>query len=250
MSALEDLLRDFASLEELEVEELAGYLLEHLNSLPAPEQDRLHLRNFCLAVAGKFFPEGRPEYEAAARILGEGWTWLEAHGLLTQHPGRDPGWFFISRRGKRLRTRADFLSFRRAGLLARERLHSEIARVAWPSFVRGEYETAVFASFKEVEVAVRRAGKFAATDIGVPLMRKAFSVPDGPLTDKSLIPAEQQSVSDLFAGSIGLFKNPSSHRHVAFSDPAEASELIGLASYLLRIVDSRTESDSGKPLDR
>src|SRR5688572_21339202 len=177
MSALENLARDPAAVEDLEVEELAGYVLEHLNQLPARgERQWLSLRRFSEFVR-RMVPESHPQRETVVRDVAEAWTWLEGQGLLTQHPEEDPGRVLISRRGEKLRTRADVSSFRRAGLLPKERLHEEIARVAWPSFLRGDYETAVFASFKEVEVAVRRVGKFSATDIGVPLMRKAFRVP-------------------------------------------------------------------------
>lgn len=235
MSALEELVRQKTPLWELEVEELAGYILEHLNELSERELDSLHLKGFSLGIAMKVLPDDRPSHAPIMKVLAEAWTWLQAQGLLTQHPDRDTGFFLVSRRGRKLPTRQDVTSFRKAGVLARERLHSDISAAAWSPFVRGEYETAVFASFKEVEVAVRKAGGYPDTDLGVPLMRKAFG-PTGPLTDQTLVTAEQEAMSNLFAGSIGLFKNPSSHRHVALSDPAEAAELIGFASYLRRLV--------------
>jgi Protein of unknown function (Hypoth_ymh) len=55
---------------------------------------------------------------------------------------------------------------------------------------------------------------------------------------KPYLPAEADDLSHLFAGAIGSYKNPSSHRHLAIS-AGEAAEMIVLASHLLKIVEDR-----------
>ena len=56
-----------------------------------------------------------------------------------------------------------------------------------------------------MEVAVRKVGDFEESDLGTKLMRNAFDVNFGPLTDSSRLPAERQAISDLFAGAVGLY---------------------------------------------
>ena len=103
--------------------------------------------------------------------------------------------------------------------------------------MRGDYDTAIFQSFKEVEVRVRQACGFGNDKIGTDLMRAAFHLDSGPLTDRNSVIGERQSSSDLFAGAIGIMKNPGSHRDTQLDDPQEAAEMILFANYLLRVVD-------------
>jgi hypothetical protein len=59
------------------------------------------------------------------------------------------------------------------------------------------------------------------------------------LTDTSVDGGEQVARMELFAGAIGSYKNPHSHRNVDLDDPDEGAEIIMLANHLLRIVDAR-----------
>jgi len=105
---------------------------------------------------------------------------------------------------------------------------------------------AVLQAMKAVEVAVREAAGLPAKDIGTNLIRKAFDPENGPLTDADDEKAEREARSALFAGAIGSYKNPHSHRDVNLDDPSEAIEIIMLANHLLRIVDARVAAKGGQ----
>ena len=106
---------------------------------------------------------------------------------------------------------------------------------------------AVFQAFREVEIAVREAAGYVSTDHGVPMMRKAFKPQGGPLTDQNNPDeGEREALAALFAGAIGSYKNPYSHRHEHIQAD-EAVEMIMLANHLLRIVDSCREARTQAP---
>ena len=236
MQSIHSLIPDPETLLALEPEELAGIVLEYLNSRAPKEYGQLNRYNFSLEGIEKEYP--RQHQEEISHALMEAWNWLEREGLLALKPKSQGDWYFITRRGRELENATAVEAYRKANLLPKEFLHHVIAHKAYPLFLRGEYDTAVFQAFKEVEVAVREAGSYEKKDYGVPLMRKAFHPDTGKLTDVNQLPAEKEAVSALFAGAIGLYKNPSSHKDIDVP-VVEAAEAIIFASHLLKIVDSR-----------
>jgi len=240
---LETFIPDPDVLLALEPQELAGFVLKFLKAQGGDTQNRAE-NKFNFGVFGHLQTvQGYPPEKRTPilRALSEAWGWLEREGLLADRPGEPQGWKFITRLGERIRTEDDFRTFLKAKLLPKDLLHETIAENVWLLFIRGQYDTAVFQAFKEVEVAVRTKGNYPQTLIGVDLMRKAFHPSDGRLTIQGDPPGERQAIMDLFAGAIGSYKNPSSHRHVAIDAPEDV-EMIMLARHLLRIIDSRNST--------
>jgi uncharacterized protein (TIGR02391 family) len=170
--------------------------------------------------------------------LAEAWSWLEARALLVPNPDQSSNDArIVTRAGKRVIQQGslnEILAAERIGLSLHPRLEGKIR----PIFLLGDYETAAFKAMKEVEVRVRELAGLSNELIGVKLMRQAFNPNGGALTDATHEGGERHARADLFAGAIGSFKNPTSHRTVTYTDPTEASEVIMLADLLMRILDS------------
>ncbi len=173
--------------------------------------------------------------EAVTRCWAEALNWLISKNLVARGtPGQtSANTIFVTRLG---------IKVLEAGLEkihAAERvdlaLHDRLTNVK-SQFLIGEYELAAFAAMREVEIRVRELSGADSSLLGVKLMRKSFG-DSGKLADPALDPGERVGIMELFAGAIGTFKNPPSHRQVDYADPTEASEVVLLADLLMRLLD-------------
>ena len=231
------LINFLTSIEEvidMEPEELAPLLLKYLKSLPADSVNRNNITSCNDREIYERLGNDQNKHKKLTERLMEAWMWLEREGLVLPKPGQNENWSFITNKGDRLVKEDNFESYKKANLFPKE-IDPVLLREVRPLFARGDYDTAVFRAFKEVEVRVRIKGELADSDYGIDLMKRAFG-PGGPLENAFAPQSERDRLRDLFVGSIGTFKNPSSHREVQFDDPREVTDIICLANQLLRII--------------
>jgi uncharacterized protein (TIGR02391 family) len=241
----QDLIPDVETLLNLSPEEIGAAILQVLNSRidherPPNNRNHFHPMNF----AGELFVTRLEAYprermEAVQEVLMEGWGWLQSEVLVARsRDATSHEWRFVTRRGRQLKDAARLAAYRQSSALPKTMLHPKLAENVRNTLLRGEHDTAVFQAFREVEIAVREAAALAAEDIGVALVRKAFDKSIGALRDPNAPEAERDALAHLFAGAIGSYKNPHSHRSVVI-EGTEATEQLLLATHLLRIVDAR-----------
>jgi uncharacterized protein (TIGR02391 family) len=228
---LTEVVDDVDVMDALDIEELALRLLPWIADL---RQREIGIATQDLRDAF----QGR-DRNKAERALREAWAWLEGQALLIESPQYRPPhqMRILSRKALALSETGEGFRIQSSRRVHKDSLNPCIREDVWALYHRGKFDTAVFEAMKAVEVAVRSAAGLSDKDVGVPLMRKAFDKNDGPLSDMTMNEAEREMRAHLFAGAIGSYKNPQSHRNVALDNPDETAEIIMLANHLLRIVD-------------
>jgi uncharacterized protein (TIGR02391 family) len=210
--------------QSLPIDRLAVLVLKHL-----VDTEEWSSHNFLNTGANMSL--SKPILECWSEAL----NWLVSKNLVarTAPKGMKADSIFVTRLGKKV------LEEGVETIQASERLnvalHKRLNQVK-SQFLIGEYELAAFAAMREVEIRVRELSGADSSLIGVKLMRKSFG-DGGKLADPGLDPGERVGIMELFAGAIGTFKNPPSHRQIDYADPTEASEVILLADLLMRLLE-------------
>lgn len=248
-----DLLERLPTADELCALSPPALAIEILRTLQARTRDphraraAIHPGNYAMSHAPDTgYPAGYPErdHKRVRQAIMEGFAWLIREGLIvpvSDGGGYGNGHYQLSRKGASFQTDQDLAGVLIASAFSPELLHPVIAREAWQHVLTGNTDTAVFAAFKSVEIAVREAAGLRADDLGPDLMRKAFDKNSGALRNEDDPPGEREAIAHVFAGSMGAFRNPSAHRYLGMTQNT-ALELLMMASHLMRIVDERRPS--------
>lgn len=208
----------------LPIDRLGSLVLKHL-----VETEQWNAYNFLNWASQRSVPADR------VKLLSEALNWLISKNLVARNAPYQSSSdsIFVTRLGHKV------LEEGLAPVRALERLdvelHPRLGRIK-TQFLLGEYELAAFAAMREVEIHVRELIAADQSLVGRKLMVSAFRE-GGPLADGGLDKGERESIMNLFAGAIGTFKNPPSHRQVNYDDPTEASEVVLFADLLMRILD-------------
>ncbi len=179
----------------------------------------------------------QPDTQYLLERFGDAWAWLVANGLVGPHVNHDSssGWCRITDKGRQVAEENSVTA-----LMADQRLPDDLhplLREAKRQFRSGNPELAVFEAMKQLEVRLRDLSGAGNDEIGTKLARHALDPKTGPLADHHLELSEREAISHLFAGALGAFKNPTSHRIVDFDDPALAADAVLLADLLMRMLD-------------
>ena len=186
MDTIRTLIPDVEVLLAMAPEELAPYLLKLAREMSQTQPRQTFLPDAITDRNGYTDQNGYPikRQDEVSVSMNEAWQWLRINMLIIPEVGinGNNGWTVLSRRASTITSDQDFHSFLEAAAFPKALLHPSIADKVWLNLARGDLEDAVFIAFKAVEEAVRQAGSFGPTDIGVALMRRAFDKTDGPLS--------------------------------------------------------------------
>jgi uncharacterized protein (TIGR02391 family) len=200
-----DYLPHAATLPDLEPEDVGAILLNIVHQDRSPRFGFSSIEMPLWNANSAAYPHQKRR--EVGRAVAEAWLWLQSEGFIMSDPDQPNGFYCLTRQVQRLRTSVDVEAYRYGNLLPAATLHPSLVQHVRPMFLRGDYDVAVVQALKAVEVAVRTAASLPADMVGVELMRTAFHQTTGPLTNMTVIEAERQALSHLFAGRLVMLKS-------------------------------------------
>lgn len=114
--------------------------------------------------------------------------------------------------------------------------HPRIFHVTWRSVELAQYRNAVQAAVQELEAGVRDATQGSIMATGPELVHLAFDAEAGPLADKSATEYDRIGVRDLFVGFMLRYRSIPAAVEFTLTD---MSRILGVASYLMHVIDIR-----------
>lgn len=232
-------------------EKLGILILHRLGAVPENVRS-LH------AFTNEYFATARPamrttsaggdqvdgDREVVFAKLADAWSWLEQERYLGPDARNRPGdqWRVLTPRAVEILTIPidDAVARIHAADLLGAALHPRIETQVRGTWNAGDFETAIFKAAREIEIAVgeclpaRKPGEKKL--YGVDVMNAAFGK-GKHLSDPQQEAGEQEGIRALYAGFLGTFKNPGSHRHFEPADPAQAAGILRTADLLMRMLD-------------
>ncbi len=208
----------------------------HLESNPHGFVPRDFARGMGNQGAGQF------ESDEYATLVAEGIGFLDRAGLLVDVPNQLGSHFFrLSRAGARAASdpAAPFSTV--ASQESRTLLHPRVAEAALGDLERGRPDIAVFAAFREPEIAVREVA--GVTSHAKDTFYDAFAIRGksrGPLVPHNMETGEVISLREMMAGAYGFSRNPSAHRNV--QNDTQAMRLLIIASALFSVLEQLHET--------
>lgn len=238
---------DGAVLLAMSSEELGLHLLRMIIDNPAMLQNAMiHGANFVSDISQPDI-DGQQSYpetptDQVSLALREAWSWLERHGYLLPAEGINGrnGWRVLSRSAASMARDTKPLRADVGALLPKAALCQALIDRAWMPFMRGDYDVAILEAMKQVEIGLRDiAGDDGVSKTAVQVARMLLDTDRGVLSNLTAERSEREAAGHLYAGVLGLLKNPQSHRVVGVDDPIEASAVILFANFLLRDIARR-----------
>ncbi len=117
-------------------------------------------------------------------------------------------------------------------------LQPDLFMKVYQHYKDGDFETAIFKTFKLLEEKVRMKANLPPSDNVARLMSDAFRADGGLLKyPYAKTEGEQNGLRNLMSGAIMFFKSPRSHRTVVTEDPNKVMYILAFSSLLLDLLD-------------